>query len=61
MRYQYFDVLNVISRPPINTGSPSEVAVNKPVVSYLGPLVVIATPGFPVKRPIPCAIIAAFS
>ena len=49
--------------PPIaNTGSPSEVAVNNPVVKLLtpGPLVTNATPGLPVKRPMPCAIIAAF-
>ena len=44
MRYQYFDVLNVISHFNLttdiaNTGSPSEVAVNKPVVKLPGPLV----------------------
>ena len=54
--------LRLTCPPKANTGSPSDVAVNSPVVKLLtpGPLVTSATPGLPVSRPIPWAIIAAF-
>src|ERR1700758_193527 len=44
------------------TGSPSEVAVAKPVtrLEQPGPEVTSATPAFPVMRPIPLAMKAAF-
>ena len=44
------------------TGSPSEVAVAKPVTRFEqpGPEVTSATPAFPVMRPMPLAMKAAF-
>src|SRR5215468_6645308 len=53
----------MLTAPPIaTTGSPSELAVAKPVTRFEqpGPEVTNATPALPVMRPIPPAMNAAF-
>src|SRR5215471_19333357 len=53
----------MVTAPPIaTTGSPSELAVAKPVtrLEQPGPEVTRATPALPVMRPIPPAMKAAF-
>src|SRR5215472_989896 len=55
--------LERVTAPPIaTTGSPSELAVAKPVTRFEqpGPEVTNATPALPVMRPIPPAMNAAF-